>query len=117
MPPKVVLPVRVTRWRAFCCALAPLLVIAPTPPTPAPSTKKGFWPKLIPLAAAPPERSRVPPARMRTDAPDVAPSETLTSRIPFQLVSRLHEMAQIIELQGADYRREVSGHAVKSRFS
>lgn len=48
---------------------------------------------------------------------DVAALETLSSRIPFQLLSRLHEMAQIVELQADDYRREVSAHSVNSRFS
>jgi DNA replication protein DnaC len=57
------------------------------------------------------------PRRAGLDRVPEPVSETLASRIPFQLVSRLHEMALVVEVQADDYRREVSGHAVRSRFS
>jgi DNA replication protein DnaC len=69
----------------------------------------------FPLDAVAPRRQNLDRA---VDRPNEVPThETLSSRIPFQLVSRLYEMARPVVLEADDYRREVTSHSLRSRFA
>lgn len=54
-----------------------------------------------------------PEVRARQDSPVTRPV-TLADRLGDALISRLHEMCRIIELQGDDYRKKILGH--ESRY-
>ena len=73
-PPSVVSPARVRNLMAFNCC-APLLTMAPAPPTPTPETTTGSWPRFWPFTSsvAPPEIVVVP-----TALPSAAPLPVLS---------------------------------------
>ena len=51
VPPRVLSPVSVTKRKALFCAVALLLMRAPSPPTPVPTMETGSAPRLKPFTS------------------------------------------------------------------